>query len=76
MRREARRGLAKKVKGMSHGEVFTFVQDACYAYGNELILDAMKALHREFGFGKDRQARFQKALNQVLEERDPKKVNE
>ena len=73
MRREARRGLAKRVKGMSHGEVYTFVQDACYLYGNELIEDAMKALHREFGFGKDRQERFRKALQQVLDERDPKK---
>ena len=74
MRREARRGLAKKMKGMSHTEVYTFVQDTCYAYGEELMGDALKALHREFGFGKDRQERFRKALHKVIEERDPKKV--
>jgi len=74
MRREERRGLAKKVKAISHNEVYAFIEEACRYYGDELIQDAMKALHKEFGFGKDRQNRFLKALNETLEDRSKKKV--
>lgn len=64
--RKQQKMIAKDIKRMSDTKVYEFLQNMCQNYADNILEEALKVLHDEFGFGVGRQQKFLNELNRRM----------
>jgi len=66
--RDVLKARHKEIKKMSANKLNEFLHVFAGSYADTILVEAMKVLHDEFGFGPKRQAKFITLLNERLKE--------
>lgn len=68
--RNKHKNMAKEIKKLSDMQLYQFISKMCKNYTDDVLEVGLAVLHREFGFGKQRQEKFLDELNKRLKGED------